>query len=347
MKKSNPKNQPISEDKDHKNNQPLKMSSTNQVILAAIVVLLIFSAAVMSSTPKQTQTKSEGKQQNEAVTKLSGTETRSGQQVARISITRSNGGQANASLDNTFGLTFSDVTSDVTTAISAGARVKFKISTFKKLAVQPLKFNIYDDNGQELTPDFLQTVHEAKLHLFVLSANLREFGHFVPEYKNGIWNANVSLPNPGTYYAYVEICPVKGGHAILRSELTVRSPSKEPVDYPGITPNNLAVSDDITAALNFTDTGLNNVSTLMFSLTKGGQNVSEVKPYLGAFGQVTIIKHNDLLTLVDAHPLPINDQSKGIFEFGARFLKAGRYTAFAEFKVGSKVHIFPFTFDVQ
>lgn len=350
MKKSTPKNQPALPEKAPKKVPSLKLSSTNQVILAAIVVLLIFIAAVMSSAPRQVQQQNSATQQNGAVTQPTGTETRSGQQVARISITRSDGqpaAVAQAFSGNASGPVYTDVAQDVTSAIPAEARVKFKIDTFQKLAIQPLKFNVYDDNGKELTPDFLQTVHEAKLHLMVVSANLREFSHVVPEYKNGTWNANVNLPNPGTYYAYIEICPVKGGHSILRSELTVRSPSKDNPDYPGLTQNNLAISGDVTAVMNVTDAGLENVSTLMFSLTRGGKNVDNVVPYLGAFGQVVIIRHNDLLSLVDVHPLPVSDESKGIFEFGARFLKAGRYTAFSEFKIGEKVYIFPITFDIQ
>jgi hypothetical protein len=343
-----PKNQPVLPEKATKKIPALKLNSTNQVILAAIVVLLIFIVAVMSSTPKQSQQTPGDQQQGTAQT--AGEGTMSGQQVARISITRSDSQQALGTNTNTTGnanAVLADIAKDATAAIPAGARVKFQIDNFKKLAVQPLKFNVYDEYGRELTPEYLQTVHENKMHMIVVSANLREYNHVMPEFKNGVWNASVNLPNPGTYYAYIEVSPIKGGQTMLRSELTVREPSKGKPDYPGLTPNNLAISGDVSTVLNFTDAGLESLSTLMFSLTRGGKNVNDVKPFQDAFGHVVLIKHDDTLTFGDAYPLPVNDETKGIFEFATKFHKAGRYTAYAEFKVGEKVMVFPITFDVQ
>jgi|GEM_PF-3105306 len=351
MKKSTPKNQPVLPEKPQSKIPAMKLNSTNQVILAAIVVLLIFIVAVMSSSPKQPQQQATGDTQQSATsTQTASQESRSGQQVARISITRSDAAQAQGvgtTGGNVASTVMADIARDAAVAIPAGSRVKFKIDSFKKLAVQPLKFNVYDEYGKELTPDFLQTVNEHKLHMFVVSSNLSEYSRVFPEYGNGTWNVNVNLPNPGTYYAYVEMAPVKGGNTLLRSELTVREASKGTPSYPALTPNNLAISGNVSAVMNLTDAGLENLSTLMFSLTRDGKNVNDVRPYVGAFGSVTLFRHEDLMSCTNASPFPVIDESKGIFDFGAKFQKAGRYTAFAEFKVGDKVMVFPISFDVQ
>ena len=344
----------------------IKMSPTNQVILAAILVLLIFLAAMLSSPPKKNQV------QQEAATQATGGngEVRTGTQVARISITKNGETQQAASIGTTGfvspqpGATSAGATgtvkiepgatqaatagSELTAggAIPAGSRVQFKIDTFKKLAVQPLKFKVLDGSGRELTPDYLQTVREHKMHFVVVSANLREFQHLFPEYVNGQWNVSASLPNPGTYYAYIDISPVKGNPEVLRSELTVREPTKGTVNYPGITPNLLAITNGTSAVLGLRGIGLGAENILGFSLTRDGKNLGGVKPFTGAFGYVAVFRQGDTNVYLPARPLPVSDESKGMFDFAANFAKAGRYTAYGEFKVDGKVLVFPITFDM-
>ncbi len=328
----------------------LQMNSTNQVIIAAIVVLLIFVVAVLSSVPKKDQT--QGQTTTTATTATNGT--RTGTQVARISITREGQTQEMTPAE----LAKSQMTSgnvaaataggqNADTAVPAGGRVKFKIDTFKKLAAQPLKFTLYDEYGKELTPDYLQTVNEKKIHFIVVSANLREYQHLYPEYSNGTWNVSANLPNTGTYYAYTLISPVKGNPAILRSNLTVQAPSKGTLKYPGLTPNNLSITGGVSTVLKTLNAGLGGETQLSFSLTQGGKNSNNIRPLLGAFGYVLIMRQTDTDTFIQARPLPVSDESKGMFDFGATFMKAGRYTAFCEFNAGGKVMLFPITFDVQ
>jgi hypothetical protein len=355
------------------------MSPTNQVILAGIAVLIIFLAAVLSSVPKKEQTVPPPATMGAA----GATGTRTGTQIASISISRggetqqgvsanpgvalSNGeaniptgiqSQAEAGSATTVGVATSPDATAVSTAnirvtavsaggaIPAGSRVNFKIDTFKKLALQPLKFKVYDETGRELTPDYLQTVREHKLHFYVVSANLREYQHLFPEYDNGYWNVNANLPNPGTYYAYMDVSPIKGNPAMLRSELTVQTATKGTVVYPGLTPNKLAISGGVSTALTLSGIGIGAENLLSFSLTRGGQGVNGVSPYVGAFGSVVVLRQGDPNTLLVARPLPVSDESKGMFDFGALFSKAGKYTAFAEFKVDGKVLVFPITFEM-
>jgi hypothetical protein len=232
-------------------------------------------------------------------------------------------------------------------AVLAGSRVKFQISTFKKLALQPLKFKVFDENGKELTPDYLQTVHEQKMQFFVVSANLKEFQHLYPVYKDGEWNVSANLPNPGTYNAYIDIAPIDGNPIVLRSELVVREQSKGTPNYPGLTPNMLAISNGFSDVLTLALGSLGQESIFTFSLTSGGKNVSNLQPLNGFFGYVTLFRHTDPDAFVHTHQVSTSDISKGIVDFKTIFKKAGRYTAFSEFKIGGKVVTFPITFDIQ
>lgn len=351
----------------------VKMSSTNQIILAAILVLLIFLAAMLSSPAKKDQVQKAAPQ----TTAVNG-ETRTGTQVARISIVR-NGesgqgatigttGFVNLQPPDTSGGTSADSTGNLEIepagtqtsasaatsasefksggAIPAGERVQFKIDTFKKLAVQPLKFKVFDALGMELTPDYLQTVREHKMHLTLVSANLREFQHLFPDYANGQWNASAYMPSPGTYLSYISISPVKGNPEVLRSDLTVREATKGTVNYPGLTPNLLAITDGASAVLGIKGIGLGAENIMAYSLTRDGKNLESVSPYTGAFGSVTVFRQGDPNVYISGRGLPVTDESKGMFDFAAQFDKAGRYTAFAEFKADGRVLVFPITFDM-
>lgn len=351
--------------------QALKMSSTNQIILASILVLLIFLAAMLSSPQKKGTTLQPGSTQET----MSSIGSRTGTQVARIAITRegeTNNGttmgatgfvqyagntQAATGIGNgqpgvvagssgtaNAATTLTEHKSD--SVIAAGERVKFKIDKFQKLALQPLKFKLFDSSGRELTPDYLQTVREHKVHFTVVSANLREFQHLFPEYVNGQWNVNANLPNPGTYYAYTDISPIKGTREVLRSELTVREPTKGAISYPGLTPNALAISGGASAVLGLKGIGLGAENILGYSLTRDGKNLDIVKPFTGAFGYVTLFRQGDTGVHLVARSLPVTDESKGMFDFAANFTKAGTYTAFAEFKADGKVLVFPITFNM-
>ena len=324
-----------------------KFNSTNQVIFAAIAVLLIFLVAMLSSVPKKVE-----QPQTPAVSNGE-TETRSGTQVARISITR-NGETQQALTVSPTGiqagsgeLTAALVEASRGGAFPSGNRVKFKIEKFQKLAVQPLKFVLYDEKGRELTPEYLQTAHEEKIHFILVTSSLREYQHLNPEYRDGQWNVSAYMPIVGTYYAYIDFTPVSGNQTTLRSDLTVRESTKGAVKYPGLTPNMLAITDGVSTVLSLQNAPSGSESSLNYSLTRDGKNVTNAKPYLGAFGNIVLLRHNDPNTYIYARQLPLSDESKGMFDFASTFMKAGRYTAFAEFKLDKKVLLFPITFDVQ
>jgi hypothetical protein len=324
-----------------------KFSTTNQVIMAAALVVIIFLAALLSSIPKKETL-------TPAPESSSTQEVRSGTQVARIAITRPgrDAGSLPPSpvLDETNSATAAAATNTTVPAFGramyAVSRFKFKINSFQKLAVQPLKFNIYDEDGQELTPEYLTTINEQKIHLIIVSVNLREFQHLNPKYEDGAWNVSANLPTPGTYEAYADITPVKGKPVVLRGELTVRARSGGKINYPGLTPQMLAITDGVNSVLNITFGALGGVSKLTFSLTRDGKNVSDIKPLYGFFGSAIVFRHTDpdafLRTKQEAA-----DEGKGIVDLSTIFTKAGRYTAFGEFKIGDKGFVFPVTFDVK
>lgn len=325
--------------------------NSKEILLAAVCILVIFYVALMASMPR----KEAMDQMNSDQAK---SEQRTGNQTVSLTILPPGGTQMSQAVSGTqptqiasnvphndsmgmMGMGGSD------SSVDAGKRFVFKIDKFQKLATQPLKFNLYDENGTEITPDYLETRHDYKTHFVLVSADLRSYQHLHPEYKNNVWNVSANMSTQGTYYAYVDIKPLKGDAVVLRKELTVRTATdKKTIKYPGLTPKLTAIAKDVTAVVSPDPSILNHATSLSFALTRGGKAVNDLKPYLAAFGHVVVLKQGSPEIYMHLHPGTVADESKGVIPFTATFTTAGRYTAFAEFKIGKDVLTFPITFDV-
>jgi hypothetical protein len=364
MKQS--KKAPLNTPANKTNKLSIKLTPRNQVILAAVAVLVIFMAALLSSIPKKENSKNVAPEQGVSSTQEENSisqNSESQQTIQNSAITNSTqetnavGTQANAvapansTASSTPSYALPNIaagtnSADSGRAIFAAGRVKFKISSFKKLDVQPLKFQVFDVDGKELTPEYLNTVSEQKIHFVLVTSDLRQYQHLNPKYADGQWNVSANMPTAGTYYAYLDFTTVNGKQNVLRSELIVRNPTAGTLNYPGLTPNLIALTDGITALMSAVFGSLGAESKMTFSLTGNGVNVTNLMPYAGSFGYTVILRHTDPDAFLRTYPTTADDK-KGIVDFNATFKKTGRYTAFGEFKIGGKVSVFPITFDVK
>ncbi len=225
-------------------------------------------------------------------------------------------------------------------------RVKYKIDHFKKLDVQPLEFEVFDENRKPYTPNDLQIVRGNKMHYIVVSANLNEFQHLYPAFTNGKWKTSAKLPNPGIYYAFVDITTVEGKNMVLRTLLTVKT-SPTSISWPRATTDLLANSAGYKAQMKIASLQIYKPNVLSFFLSKNEAVEKNIQPYLDAFGSVVLFRQGDLDSFfMYAQPFS-NDPERGLVEFSTTFILPGRYTVFAEFKIGNRIVTFPFTFDVE
>ena len=235
-------------------------------------------------------------------------------------------------------------TSDVPKMIRG--RALFKVDHFKKLALQPLKFDLFNDKGNLLTPDYLKTVNEQKVHFYVVSADLRLFQHLNPVYENGKWSVKANIPNAGSYIAYSVTTTVKGQKYLAINELVAQDASPLPLKYPGVTPKLLAINDgyQIQAMLTPAMTGALNM--MKFNITKDGK-ASVLQPILGFFTSVVIFQQNVAATIVETDQLAGADDARGLAGVSFELPSVGKYTAFCEFNLGGKFYAFPITFEVK
>lgn len=228
-------------------------------------------------------------------------------------------------------------------SIPAGEKVKFRIDRFQKLAVQPLKFELFDENGTAITPDYLKSIRGNKVHFYLVHANLNEFHHLFPEYSNNVWNVSVNMPTPGTYYAYIAVADLYGSIHVYRSDLIVRYESDENTSRPDPTANLEFFDGRRTAKLTMqrVDTG----RLFALDLSRNG-DIIVPEPYLESTGHLTLFKHGEPDVFVSTAANVVKSVTLNPVFFGTPPLTPGRYTAFAEIKLEGQVFVFPLTFDI-
>lgn len=225
-------------------------------------------------------------------------------------------------------------------------RVLFKIDQFKKLAVQPLKFDLFNEKGNQLTPDYLKTTNEQKIHFYVVSANLREFQHLNPNYADGKWNVKANLPNPGSYYAYTVATTVKNQRIFAVNELVVQKKSEGKLNFPGLTPDLLAIVDGVTVKAGITPGKSGGLNTFSFNLLRDNKAVS-LEPVFGSFGNIIVIQQGVWDNFSQAEQQLQVDDLGGLISFSSDIAADGRYTAFCEFRVAGRTLLFPITYDIK
>ena len=198
------------------------------------------------------------------------------------------------------------------------------------------------------------TVHDKPFHLFVVSHDLAYYDHVHPEIQpDGAWTIDLTLPTAGYYKLIADFLPLGGTPQILPRLLVTANPG----DLVGARARLRDDAFDTTAgsmrvALSLPPDGLvaGREETLRYHIVdvKSGQPVSDLEPYLAAFGH-TLVLSEDTLEYVHAHPveaLPerIETAAGGPnLTFKALLPKPGRYRLWTQVKRGGVVTTASFT----
>lgn len=197
---------------------------------------------------------------------------------------------------------------------------------------------------REAVTDF-ELDHQKKLHLIVVRADGQEFNHVHPVMNaQGMWSIPWSWNTAGTYRVFADFVPAETGEGITISTTLHISGDFEPVSpEPSTTTTVDGYDVAVTGALTAGDS-----STLTMSVTRGGKPVTDLEPYLGAFGHLVALRAGDLAYL-HVHPhggTPRAGQTSGPeIEFEATAPTAGRYLLFLDFKTNGQVHTAPLVID--
>ena len=229
----------------------------------------------------------------------------------------------------------------------AGSRIDLKGKNGLKPGALELSFKLYGEDGHPFGPDDLKIEHEKKMHLLLVRDDMTRFQHIHPEFVNGSWTVKTTIPDPGVYQMYVDIAPLEEKASVLRVPLLIGGETQNP-KAPKPIADWSAHNEGYIAKL-MIDQPLKTKETKSwtFAVTKNSQPVTNLKPYLGAYGHVVELRHNDTDDFFHVHPITKNQPKDGKIIFEGTFPTQGRYTLYAQFNLAEGVKTFPITIDVH
>jgi hypothetical protein len=200
-----------------------------------------------------------------------------------------------------------------------------------------LRFTITGPNGPVLA---FEPQHEKELHLIVVSHDLAWFQHVHPTRDHsGQWSVPITFPKAGPYRMYADFAVAGGPKLVLDDDLTVRG-SYDAAPLPPA--SNASETDGYQVGLR-TKSG---DTTVQFEISRHGQPVNDLQPYLGAYGHLVAIEA-DTLEYLHVHPegqpgdgrtMPGPDVS-----FGVDLPHPSSYRLFLDFQHDGRVHTAAFT----
>lgn len=227
---------------------------------------------------------------------------------------------------------------------AGGYRLVLETRTAEADRSSPLRFRILDEQGRNVTA--YQEEHGKELHLILASRDLATFRHLHPvKAEDGTWSISVELPRAGDYRLFADFTPdAKGARNLtLGTDLAVTGDYRpEALPEPDRTAK---AGDGYTVTL---DGGLRPGAAreLTLKVAKDGRPVTDLQPYLGAYGHLVALRHGDLAYL-HVHPGgEIGDSSVRPgpeVSFTATAPSTGSYRLFLDFKHEGKVRTAAFT----
>ncbi|MFE0174144.1 hypothetical protein ACFWZ2_17660 [Streptomyces sp. NPDC059002] len=208
---------------------------------------------------------------------------------------------------------------------------------------QELRFAVVKDaTGRNVTA--YRAEHDKELHLIVASRDLTSYRHLHPtRAADGTWSTPVRLPEAGGYRVFADFRPEGAKEGLtLGADLAVAG-AFEPKDLPAHSTTTTVDGYDVTLKGEL-KTGAGGDLTL--DVAKNGKPVTDLQPYLGAYGHLVALRSGDLAYL-HVHPNGEPGDGKTKAGPGISFMAAapskGAYRLFLDFKHEGKVRTAAFT----
>ncbi len=233
-----------------------------------------------------------------------------------------------------------DMDTDGATELPAGLAVgrdgytlDLRTSTVEAGARNELELVITGPDGRPV--EDYEVEHDKELHLIVVSRDLTGYAHVHPERApDGAWSVDLPPLKAGSYRVYADFVP--GGAAeglTLARDLvvtgTVERPSTpEPSRAVSVDGYDVEIAGELVPGTS---------SELSVTVSRGGEPVTDLQPYLGALGHLVAIRDGDLAYL-HVHPL---DEADGVggptVRFAIEVPTDGTYGLFFDFSHADSV----------
>lgn len=225
-------------------------------------------------------------------------------------------------------------------ATAAGYTFVAQRTTFVPGEPAEFAFAISGSDGRPVTA--FELGHERLLHLIVVRRDAVGFQHLHPTLgPDGVWRVALALPAAGVYRAFADFVPTGGPALVLGTDLF--APGEfTPVTSP---PSRVAQVDGYQVRLDG-ELVAGGASQVFATVSRDGAAVTDLEPYLGAFGHLVALRGSDLTYLhvhPDGAPPGPADRAGPAVAFTADIPTAGGYRLFLDFQHGGVVRTAEFT----
>ena len=194
----------------------------------------------------------------------------------------------------------------------------------------PLSFTITGPDGTPVTAYDVE--HERRLHLIAVRRDASGYQHVHPtlDETTGTWSTRLALA-PGDWRLLADFTPSGAEGLTLGADLAVAGaftpePPRAVSRTALVDGYRVSVEGELTPG---TD------SPLTLTVHRGGAPVTDLQPYLGAFGHLVALRDGDLAYL---HVHPEESSSAGPeIRFVAEVPSAGSYHLYLDFRHGGRV----------
>jgi hypothetical protein len=208
-------------------------------------------------------------------------------------------------------------------------------------AASPVSFRILGADGQPVTA--YDTAHDEDLHLIAVRRDLTGYQHVHPELAaDGTWSIPLDL-TAGEWRLFADFDPAgEDAGLVLGADVAVAG---DYVPQPLPKPSTTAEVDGYTVTLDG-ELVPGQESELTLSVSRNGQPVTDLQPYLAAYGHLVALRDGDLAYL---HVHPAGEPGDGTtapgpdITFYATAPSAGDYRLFLDFQHGDVVRTAEFT----
>ncbi len=208
----------------------------------------------------------------------------------------------------------------------------------------PLRFRILNRDGASVT-SYVRS-HDKDLHLIVVRRDMAAFQHVHPVLDQaGTWSVPLDLTRAGDYRVFADFTPDGGTNLTLGADLRVAG-NYDAQELPA--PSATAQVGAYTVALNGTVTP-GRASKVALTISRDGKPVTDLQPYLGAYGHLVALRAADLAYL---HVHPEGSPGDGLTPAGPGIIfyvdapSAGDYRLFLDFQHEGVVRTAEFTLSV-
>jgi hypothetical protein len=206
----------------------------------------------------------------------------------------------------------------------------------------PFAFQILGPDGRPVTA--YRPAHDKELHLIVARRDLTGFQHVHPTMApDGTWSVPVTIASAGPYRIFADFQPADRAEPLTLGVDAAAAGAFEPAPLPVV--SRLTTVDGYEVELTG-DLVPGTSSKLTVRVSRGGAPVTDLEPYLAAYGHLVALRVGDLAYL-HVHPDGAPGDGRTApgpdITFYAQVPSAGAYRLFLDFQHAGRVHTAAFT----